>query len=235
MGRLQATVQAGDPAYQADRDRISTASIGLSRLWGGGPSRVTHGGPRGAFGPRVQAMTALCAGAYHLSKRTTQGVREDLFGVSIGLSTLAHLEEATTQAVAEPVAEARRDVQQHPAAYPDETGVARASSARGCGPRSRPGARRLWCDCRAAVKWHEDPWESIVGGWSPLAGGRITGIRPGVANAAGRMCCRDIEAMIARGGPSPAIGEAWRAHASDVPLVASGAPWHPEPCQYCLL
>jgi transposase len=28
----------------------------------------------GAFGPRVHAITALCAGAYHLLKRTTQSV-----------------------------------------------------------------------------------------------------------------------------------------------------------------
>ena len=80
------------------------------------------GVPTGGFGPRVQAITALCTGAYHLSKRTTQSVLEDLFGVSMGLGTIANLEQATVQAVAEPVAEARAYVQAQPAAYLDETG-----------------------------------------------------------------------------------------------------------------
>ena len=61
----------------------------------------------GAFGPRVQAITALCTGAYHLSKRTTQRVLEDVFGLPMRLGTIANLEQATVQAVVEPVAEAR--------------------------------------------------------------------------------------------------------------------------------
>jgi len=63
--------------------------------------------PGGGCGPRVQAITALCTGAYHLSKRTTQHVMEDMLGVWMGLGTVANLEQATTQAVAAPVAEAR--------------------------------------------------------------------------------------------------------------------------------
>lgn len=65
------------------------------------------GVPSGGFGPRVQAITALCTGAYHLSRRTTQMVMEDLFGIAIGLGTVANLEQATIHALAEPVAEAR--------------------------------------------------------------------------------------------------------------------------------
>jgi transposase len=76
----------------------------------------------GAFGPRVQAITALCTGAYHLSKRTTQSVLEDLFGLPMSLGTLANLEQATVHALAEPVAEARAYVQGQPTAYLDETG-----------------------------------------------------------------------------------------------------------------
>jgi transposase len=78
--------------------------------------------PRGGFGPRRQAITALCSGAYHLSKRTTQRVREDLFGVSMKLGTVANLEQATVRAVAEPVAAARAYVLAQPPAYLDETG-----------------------------------------------------------------------------------------------------------------
>jgi transposase len=70
----------------------------------------------------VQAVTALCTGAYHLSKRTTQSVMADFFRVSMALGTLAHLEQATTQAGAAPGAEARAHVQAQPAASLDETG-----------------------------------------------------------------------------------------------------------------
>jgi transposase len=73
--------------------------------------------PTGGVGPRVQATTALCTGAYHLSKRPTQDLLADRFEVKLGLGTIAHLEQATTQAVAE----ARASVQTQPAAYADET------------------------------------------------------------------------------------------------------------------
>ena len=85
-------------------------------------AELPPGVPRGAFGPRVQAITALCTGASHLSKRTTQNVLADLFGVALGLGRVAHLEQATAQAVAEPVAEARASGQAQPAAPLDATG-----------------------------------------------------------------------------------------------------------------
>jgi transposase len=56
---------------------------------------VPPGVPTGDFGPRVQATVALCTGAYHLSKRTTQDVMADLFGLSMSLGTIANLEQAT--------------------------------------------------------------------------------------------------------------------------------------------
>jgi transposase len=70
-------------------------------------AELPPGVPTGGFGPRLQATAALCTGAYHLSKRTTQDLLHDLLGVAVGLGTIAHLEQATTQAVAEAVAEAR--------------------------------------------------------------------------------------------------------------------------------
>ena len=53
----------------------------------------------------------------HHPERPRRSVR-----VSLGLGTVANLEQATVQAVAEPVAEARAYVQAQPAAYLDETG-----------------------------------------------------------------------------------------------------------------
>jgi transposase len=175
---------------------------------------VPAGVPMGGFGPRVQAITALCTGAYHLSKRTTQCALEDLFGVQMGLGTIANLEHATVQAVAAPVAEARAYVQRQPAAYLDETGwregqqrawlwtavtewvtvfVVRAS--RGGKVAQELLGERFWgwlvTDRWSAYTWYPT-WRRQVC-WAHLL--------------------RDIEAMSERGGGSREIGEALRAQA----------------------
>jgi transposase len=168
--------------------------------------------PTGGFGPRVQAITALCTGAYHLSKRTTQTMLADLFGVSIGLGTVANLEQATVQALAEPVAEARAFVQAQPAAYLDETGwregrqrawlwtmvttwvtVFVVRRSRGSKVAQELLGERFWgwlvTDRWSAYTWYPT-WRRQVC-WAHLL--------------------RDIEAMIERGGGSQEIGEALRA------------------------
>jgi transposase len=170
------------------------------------------GVPRGEFGPRVQAITALCTGAYHLSKRTTQSVLEDLFGVSLGLGTVANLEQATAQAVAEPVAAARAYVQTQPAAYTDETGW-------------REGRQRawLWTVVTAGVtvfairlsrsgKVAQELLGEHFWGWLVTDRWSAYSWYPTWR----RQVCwahllRDLEAMIERGGCSQEIGEALRA------------------------
>ena len=177
-------------------------------------SALPPGVPTGEFGPRVQAVTALCTGAYHLSKRTTQSVLEDLFGVSLSLGTVANLEQATAQAVAEPVAEARAYVQAQPAAYADETGwregpqrawlwtVVTAGVTVFAIRRSRSGkvaqellGEHFWgwlvTDRWSAYSWYPT-WRRQVC-WAHLL--------------------RDIEAMIARGGRSQEIGAGLQAQA----------------------
>ena len=139
---------------------------------------------------------------------------EDLFGVSIGVGTMANLEHATMQAVAEPVAAARAYVPQQPAAYLDETGW-------------REGRRRAWLwtavtayvtvfvvrlSRRATVAqellgerfWGyvvTDRWSAYT--WDPTW-------RRQVCWAHLR---RAIEAMIERGGRSREIGEALQVQA----------------------
>jgi transposase len=141
-------------------------------------------------------------------------VLEDLFGVSLCVGTIANLEHATVQAVAEPMAEARRYVPQHATAYLDDTGgwegrkrawlwtavtayvtvfVVRLS-------RSAKVAHELlgehcWgylvTDRWSAYSWYP-AWRRHVC-WAPLR--------------------RDIAAMIERGGQSREMGEAWRVQA----------------------
>src|SRR6266581_6234160 len=66
--------------------------------------------PSGTYGPRVQATVALYTGSYHLSKRTTQQMMDDVFRVPLSVGTISQLEQATTAAVVAPVEEARTSV-----------------------------------------------------------------------------------------------------------------------------
>jgi transposase len=180
-------------------------------------AELPTGVPRGGFGPRVQAVTALCTGAYHLSRRTTQTVLEDLFGVSMSLGTVANLEQATTQALVAPVAEARAFVHAQPVAYLDETGW-------------REGRQRAWLwtavtSCvtvfvvrlsRGAIVAQEllgerfwgwlvtDRWSAYT--WYPVWRRQVCWAH----------LLRDIAAMIERGGRSAQIGEALQAQAGQM-------------------
>jgi transposase len=177
-------------------------------------AEVPPGVSPGEFGPRVQAIVALCTGAYHLSKRTTQTVLDDLFGVSLGLGTIANLEQATTQAVAESVAEARAYVQAQPVAYADETGW-------------REGQHRAWL-WTVVVDWvtvfairrsrSGKVAQELLGErfWGWLVTDRWSGYS-WYPTWRRQLCwahlLRDIEAMIARGGRSAEVGEALQAQA----------------------
>lgn len=168
----------------------------------------------GGFGPRVQAITALCTGAYHRSKRTTQPVMADLFRLPLSVGTMVNREQATVQAVAEPVAEARASGQQQPTAYLDETGW-------------REGQQRAWL-WTAVTSWvtvfvvrlsrrgkvaqellGERFWGSLVTDrWSAY-----TWYPTWRRQVCWAHLLRDIEAMIERGGQSQVLGEALRGQA----------------------
>src|SRR3989440_8672619 len=79
------------------------------------------GVPSGTYGPRVQATVALCTGSYRLSKRTTHQVMDEVFGVPMSVGTISPLEQATTEALAAPIEEARAYVHEQAVAHLDET------------------------------------------------------------------------------------------------------------------
>jgi transposase len=79
------------------------------------------GVPSGTYGPRAHATVALCTGVYHLSKRMTQQLMEEVFGLPVSGGTISQLEQATTAALAAPVEEARTYVHQQVVAHLDET------------------------------------------------------------------------------------------------------------------
>jgi transposase len=179
----------------------------------GMPTRadLPRGVPPGGFGPRVQAIVALCTGAYRLSKRTTQEVMADLFGLPMSLGTIPHLEQATVQAVAEPVAEAHTYIRTQPVAHLDETGwregrtrawlwVAVTAGVTVFVVRLSRGAKvaqallgERFCgilvtDRWSAYTWYPTRWRQVC--WAHLL--------------------RDFEAMIERGGRSQEVGEGLR-------------------------
>jgi transposase len=102
-------------------------------------AELPAGVPSGGFGPRVQAITALCPGAYHLSKRTTQNVMEDLFGVLLGLGTVATWSRRRPRRWQPPWS--RRGPMYGPSRrrMPMKRGGGKGSNGPGCGRSSRLG------------------------------------------------------------------------------------------------
>jgi len=172
------------------------------------------GVPSGTYGPRVQATVALCTGAYRLSKRTTQQVMDEVFGVPMSVGTIIPLEQATIAAVAAPVEEARTYVHEQAVAHLDETswcqGGKRAwlwvavtslvtvflvrMSRGGQVARALLGEQFsgiLVTDRYSAYNWYPVRWRQLC--WAHLL--------------------RDFEAMRGRGGHSEEIGDALLAQA----------------------
>ena len=165
--------------------------------------------PSGTYGPRVQATVALCTGAYRLSKRMTQQMMEEVFGIPMSVGTISQLEQATTAAVAAPVEDARTYVHQQAVAHLDET-------------RWRQGAKPAWL-WGAVTTWVTVFVVRLSRGGQvarDLLGETFAGIlvtdRYSAYNwypVRWRQLCwahllRDFEAMRDRGGASAELGEA---------------------------
>jgi transposase len=170
---------------------------------------VPAGVPTGGFGPRVQAITALGTGAAHRSNRPTPRALADRCGVQRGLGPSATLAHAPGQAGAEPVAEARADVPQQPAASREEPGW-------------REGQQRAWrwtavtegvtvCVVRASragTVAQALGGERCWGWWVTDRGSAYPWDPPWRRQVCGAHRRRDLDAMSARGGRSRELGEA---------------------------
>ena len=97
------------------------ASVDVPGVWRDDARPWPAGVPSGTYGPRVHATVALCTGSYRLSKRTTQQVLDELFGVPMSVGTISQSEKTTTAVIAEPVEEARAYVEEQSVAHLDET------------------------------------------------------------------------------------------------------------------
>ena len=86
--------------------------------WG----EIPQGVPAGMLGPRAMAVVALLSGKYHLSKRQVAEILQDLLGTAVSLGTVSNTEARVSEALAEPVEEAKTFVQQQAVVHADETG-----------------------------------------------------------------------------------------------------------------
>jgi transposase len=108
-------VQAKVTEYQLHT--LCCATCGTSTA-----ATLPQGVPRGAFGPRIQALVSLFTGTYRISKRNVRDLLEDCFGVDLALGSICPLEQATSEAMAPAVEEAKAYVQEQSTANMDETG-----------------------------------------------------------------------------------------------------------------
>ncbi len=196
------------------RPRAETVEYQLHRLACAACGSVTTpplpvGVPTGAFGPRLQAIVSLLGGRYQLSDRQVQEVLATLFGVELGLGSVPALKQATSAALAAPVAEAQAYVQAQGQANVDETGW-------------REARRKAWLWV-AVTTWvsvflihasrGSQAAKALLGAdFAGIAGtDRWSGYRwLGVAR---RQLCwahlkRDFAAFVERGGASAALGTA---------------------------
>ena len=194
------------------------------------------GVPAGGFGPRVQAITALCTGAYHLSNRVTQRVMPALFGLPMSLGRIANLEQATVHAVAAAVAAARAYVHRQPVASRDETGWREGAQRAWLGTAVTPGVtvfvvRRLRSDQVAQELLGERFWGGGHGSLAWVA--LVSPVAPAAVLGASVTRSRGDD------GSRWALAGDWGslagAGAPDVSLVASGATGHADAGELCPL
>ena len=108
-------VKAKVTEYQ--RHRLSCPACGEVTVTGW-PEEM----PRGNFGPRTQAIVGYLTGRLALSHRDVVEAMEALHGLSLGLGSVAAIQNQVSQALEQPVKTARQYVYQQPVNQVDETG-----------------------------------------------------------------------------------------------------------------
>ncbi len=82
--------------------------------------------PTSAFGPCLTAVVAMLTGAYHLSRRKTQKLLHELFGISISLGAISAMERRSSEALKACHEEALREVQYAAVKHTDATSWVRS-------------------------------------------------------------------------------------------------------------
>ena len=164
------------------------------------------------YGPRLASVVALCSGGYRMSKRMVASFCREVLGIELSLGEICQIEQTVTNAVAPAVEEAAVYVQSCDLNI-DET------------PWKERGKRRtLWTLVTTQLSVFAITTgrgvavlQQLVGEWYS---GILTSDRAKVYDSYSlrqrQLClahlCRDFQAMIDRGGPGQAVGEALLEH-----------------------
>jgi transposase len=86
------------------------------------PAKLPDSVSISGFGPRLTAFVGLLTGSYRMAKRPTKALLHEGFGIDMSLGSVVNLGFECSQAVREPVDEARAWVKEQPVVNADETG-----------------------------------------------------------------------------------------------------------------
>lgn len=177
-------------------------------------AELPQGVPTGAFGPRLQAMVALLTGRYRMSKRDAKEIMGDFFKADLSTGSVCNLEHRASEAISEPVAEARSFVKEQPVVHMDETGWREANKKAWLWVaatslvtvflirRSRGGkvAKEMIGETFKGIL-NSDRWSGY--NWLPVSYRQLCWSH----------LLRDFQAFVERGGESQQIGEGILFHA----------------------
>jgi transposase len=92
--------------------------------------KMPPGSPKGAFGPRIQAMVAMLSGRFRLSRREAQALMRLLLGVDMSLGSVQACCEAASEAMAETHEDLHAEIKAAAFAHADETGFGQCGDDR---------------------------------------------------------------------------------------------------------
>jgi transposase len=92
--------------------------------------KMPAGSPKGAFGPRIQALAATLSGRFRLSRREVQALIRLLAGVEMSLGSVQSCCEDASEAMAQVHADLHASVKHAGHVHADETGFGRCGSQR---------------------------------------------------------------------------------------------------------
>lgn len=110
-------------------------------------AQLPAGVSSGNFGPGVEALAAYLSGQARLSKRLVQEVMKDCFGISMSLGAVVAAQQSVSEALEEPVSEARAYMQEQTVIHADET-----SWKEGSNQPDGTGRAKAWLWV-AATRW----------------------------------------------------------------------------------
>ena len=169
------------------------------------------------YGERLTAIVALLSGCYRQSHRQVQALMSDLFNVTISRGGVGRLRQEMSEAVREPVAEAKSYVQSQVVMHCDETGFVQGNRD-GQNPQRKKGW--LWVLVTPLVSFFEVVLSRSQATAKALIGESFSGIVNSDRYSAYRwidlsqwqVCWahlkRDLTAIAERSGVSQEIGEA---------------------------